>query len=280
MPLDNNDNLKVDETKVFSTDNIFDDIWWELDFWDDTTSFEAVEVKKTDYFNIWANVLSFLNFGIFIVIIISLFFFYVQVSATSTMSFLNPICRFFVWDVNLWWDCSGFSYYKDNYNKKMDQLKWDILSIQIPLLVAEFQSESIWNSKEVQFLLDKSRNKLVPLKILEDFDDIKNEFINKTRIEPSLEAVQWEKNSIVCKDIQITDSFRLSTECRFFAYDSSSMKLASEFQRDIENGGLFKVINKQDTFRVREAPEGDYSYTYMTSLKLDVQYIGENYLNY
>lgn len=255
-----------------NTDNIF----WELDFWEEYIE-EVKVVEEKNLIKTLANIFTYFNFVLAFVLVLFWLYAYLNLQTSNTFSFLNPVCKYILWDVQPNWACSGITYYKDRYDNITSELSWKIFVKQLPLFITEYWNENIWNTKEVQFLLDKSQNKLNPIDILEDFDWIKNDFISKDR-DDSTKYFKWDKRALVCDLVNITDDLSMKIKCTFFTYDLSSMKLASEFQRDVEADWTFKVTSKQENFTQEDISSWEQQYNYSTVLNLNLKYIWESYL--
>jgi hypothetical protein len=68
-----------------------------------------------------------------------------------------------------------------------------------------YKIENFNSSKDVVFLREKSEKKLPVLKILEEFDDLKNSF----------ESI--EKNKIKCTDIEIDNEYIFKANCEAYS---------------------------------------------------------------
>lgn len=278
MPDINDKTISKSDQESSQYEDIFGELWWDLDFWDELQQQEKESVKKSDRMKIISSVLSVFNFIMIVWIVIFWSYLYFQLQTTTTISFLNPICKYIV-DSDISWNCSWYAYHYKNYQNKYNDLEWKIFYDSIWTFIKEYGNDNALKTKWVQFLLDKTKDKLSPINIIEEFDDVKNAFLLKDR-EGGQAYVKWDKKSIQCSDITIQIWWRLSLDCDFYWYDTWTMNLASEFQRDIESELRFNLLSKQTSFTADSVNSWQHKYTYMTKLVLDLQYVWDNYLEY
>lgn len=210
---------------------------------------------------------------------------YIQKSETFNNSeILNPICWIFNWDLQIEWNwCSSIS-----YNNKY--LEWEIESVsksQVKLiswiLPIIYEKASFLNTKEIQFLISKSWNKLKVLDILSKFNYFKSDFV-------------WiEKKKLQCSDYKIDATTKtLSMKCEAFSkwytweiiwfswnknikedmVNGTSISIANSFINYLEKNWkkYFLVIDRQKVFESEVVKWTDW-YTNKTSFDLKLKII-------
>jgi len=93
------------------------------------------------------------------------------------------------------------SKYTDEYKQTKVEQAEKIISI----IDSVYKIENFTKSKDVVFLTTKTQNRVLPLRILEKFDDIKRDY------EP------LEKEKIQCYDIKIKNDNILSLKCMAYS---------------------------------------------------------------
>lgn len=194
--------------------------------------------------------------------------------------YLNPVCHYFLWEV---WrtqeTCSSVSYsLKDYKDKIVKKEKWYFNKIkkQIPHVYA--LSHHIY-SKEVLFLLKKTKYRLRPLQIFQQFDTLKNEF------EP------LNKGKIMCEDMVIQEWWIVNISCAAYSADwggkiiweswnasdinkkeGTSVSVASSFINFLQKKSrYFTVVQKTKKLSFEDILGGQW-YTRKTSFTLRLQF--------
>jgi hypothetical protein len=104
----------------------------------------------------------------------------------NNKTLIDPICPIFIDDIeNTTTFCSSIAFLQDNYTTRLEKLKEDQTTKIIKVIEDLYKIDNFTKTKEVLFLLYKSENKLRVLDILNNFDNIKNEFysLDKQKIQ-------------------------------------------------------------------------------------------------
>jgi hypothetical protein len=96
---------------------------------------------------------------------------------------------------------------KNIYRKDIEETKKFQFSKISSVIGGLYSLENFIYSKEVSFLLDRSKNRVKPTEILAKFDDIKNKF------DPQ------EKSKIQCYNITINKERLLTMSCEAYSSD-------------------------------------------------------------
>lgn len=263
------------KTSEIGTDNIFEEI--ASNFESDLDSNEETqemppEIKKLD---IIAKVLlaSLITFSVIVVFMFSYIWF--QNSEVRNTFLPSSVCWVFSGDANV--DnskgCSSVTALNKDYEQKLNTEKFEILDKTLKLIPDTYEVEDFMNSKEVIFLLDKTKNKVRPLEILEAFDDIKNKF-----------SSIW-KSDVECQNIIINDNEEIEVDCVIYSYDWqsdinwTSQSLAALFQLEFEKSNDFLLLEKQRKFS--SSPVFDKPLvSRKTDLHLRLKYEGWDTINF
>lgn len=268
--------------KGIDTSNIFDD------FSQDSSLVEEVDKLKKEnnkdkfyYLSKSAHFLQTIFWIIFFVFIILFSYIYIQNNENITDSnALDPICFIFVWDINI--DdtfCSSISSLHIKYKTSLEKAQKLQVEGIISILEKLYEIENFAKTKEVIFLTDKSINKLKVLDILEQFDNLKNDF----------NAV--DKQKIQCNALIIdSKSSTLSMNCTAYSawyerwfkwYDASddnyikwtSISIANSFLNYItKKSDIFTVVERQKVFRSESILWEKSDFTNKTSFNLKLKY--------
>lgn len=288
-PLDKKeDNLKIEEeVELSNTDNIFDELSWDLDFWDDLEG-EWDKKKKDKYFfmKIWGTITQVLNVILFLIVWLGIY--YVSIWKDETFNnwwFLDPVCKYIVGDsYEKLWTCWSALYFKKDYEEKEKKLKEEITQKILKIIPEIYAIENFSLSREIVFLVDKSKNRLKPLKILEEFDNLKKTYtqLDKWKITcENVEIKQWNVLTLSCSafstmwnDKIIWFDAEVSSKNKFIWW--TSVTLAASFLNYIEKSSKnFKVLNKQKNFTSSDYTWEGY-YVKRTDFDLSLQYIENN----
>jgi len=116
-------------------------------------------------------------------------------------SLLDPLCLVFLGNIhNEDSYCSSISSLNLRYTKELNTLQKSNITNSLGILEKLYEIKNFNKIKEVIFLVDKSKNKLKVLSILEDFDNIKNKFdeIDKQKIQCSSLIIDGDILSMKC----------------------------------------------------------------------------------
>lgn len=265
-----------------SSENIFEELWA------DAQDIEKLEQsnKKDVYFYIsmiWG-LLKIVNIVLFITIIVLFVYTTIQKSKQDfNLSFLEPICFVFMWNVKDATGCSWVNSKIVSYTTKFDQIKANQFEKIRSIIADIYASENFLYSKEVTFLLDKSKNRVLPLEILTSFDFLKSSF------EP------YEKGKIKCFNINISSNNVVDMTCEAYSSDwdreiigfdgekvntsvqGTSISLANSFINYIEKSSTkFTVVDKQKVFSSAKVSDTGVSYTKKTTFILKLLYNNNN----
>lgn len=261
------------------TANIFEE------FWADEQDIEKLEKRneKDVYFYIWlaGSVLKAANVLLFLTIVVLMMYTTIQKSTSQmNLSFLEPICFLFVGNdihMNAW--CTGVSSAVQKYSNDLENLKKNQFAKISKILGDVYSSQNFVFSKEVTFLLDKSKNRTLPLDIISAFDNM------KTTFEPI------EKNKIKCAEFTIYAPNIVEVTCEAYSSDwdkeivwfdgekinadveGTSISLANSFINYIEKSSeKFAVLEKQKSFTSTRISDSWVSYTRKTVFTLKLLY--------
>lgn len=272
--------LKSDEK---SSKNIFSD------FETEKKEIEKEEKKRYNIFdklNILLKVLQWVF--VLVLLIFILWVSYIQIQKSETFAnneFLNPICSFFNWDLDMWagW-CSSITYNKNLIDQEIKTVFQEQSKKIFSILPIMYEKESYLNTKEIQFLVQKSQNKLKVLEIIEKFNYFLNYF------------TWFEKSKIKCFEFKIDSEKNFTMKCEAFSkwymYDEiiwfsgnknskdesvswTSISIANSFINYLEKNALkyFIVIDKQKVFESEQFLDTSNWYTSKTSFELKLKVI-------
>jgi len=262
--------------------NIFDEFWADEKLKKEVEWIEKEKNKDSVYY-IWiiSNFFTFVNMIILLAFMIFWAYIYIQNDETiKDVSYLTPICKVFIdeqWDYS---DCSSVSALTLDYENKNKILIKKYYEENLPLIESIYKNLSFIDSKEVSFLINKTKNKLHVLKVLSEFDKMKNDFspLNKTRIK--------------CSDLIIDSNNEITMDCSAYSWiwdwkilwfsgenkwlDKvywTSISVASSFINFIEKyeNSSFLILDKPKKFNFIEIVDNN-GYTRKTDFKLKLKY--------
>ncbi len=258
--------------------NIFDEFSGDEALQNEIAEAEREKSKDMSYY-LWkvGSIFYIINIFVFLSIILLSAYIYIQKNEELyNVSYLDPLCKILIGDVEeIWGSCSSVSALSKNINEKYQAI-WSQYYSQVANMLGDvyFISNFVL-SKEIMFLLDKSENRLEPLGILSEFDDLKNSFepVNKAKIQ--------------CTDINIQKNGMIDMVCE--AYSSrwdrniigasgsaketiktkwTSISIASSFLNYIEkNAQGFVLVEKPKSFGYEEVIDGS-GFTRKTSFDI------------
>jgi len=175
------------------------------------------EIEKNDldtqkdiyyYLKKISTVVLFCNVFLFLWFIVSLGYIYIQNNSERTeYSFLTPVCNLILWSKEITpGTCFGISPILNEYSSKLQELQLQQSSDILPLLGEKYWLENFNLSRKIAFILEKWENRLMPLDILSDFDEMKDTFS------------ATDKSEISCYNMSIVDDM-LSMTCDSFSSD-------------------------------------------------------------
>ncbi len=277
--------MKSPLPKEWSTPvNIFADFSSDKKLNDEVTKMEEKKKKTPLYYvSVATNIFKSLNIILFLWIVLFYAYYYAQKSSSIDLSLLDPICGVFVWDVPaLDSGCTWVTSFLDRLKFQTEDLKTQEYSKISSIIGDIYASENFIYSKEITFLINKSKLRAKPLEILKEFDRLKNQF------EP------FEKSKVSCYDLTFGDWNNFKVTCDAFSSDwdskivgfswdksrstvqGTSISVANSFINFMqENSKAFTVINKQKVFWTFQVNENG-PYTKKTKFTLEMIYNTDN----
>lgn len=275
--------FKEDTTSIeeVSNNNIFDELAWEIDFWDDV-NIENKKIKKDKlhYIKLVWNIIWNTNIFIFIILIFLYIYLYIQNNTDLyNKTYLNPICPVILWDNIAIWDsnCSSIRSLLEVKEKEIFELKDKQYKELISLVPDIYKVDNFLFSKDIKFLLSQTESKLKVLDMIEEFDDLLKKF-------------NWvDKGQIKCSSLDITKDSIFNISCDLFSSDWNnevfwydwtsrsyiewtSITLASSFLNYLEKeSDNFILLNKQKGF-TKESIDSFWYYTQKTTVNLELKY--------
>ena len=264
--------------------DIFEWFASDEDLLQDVSEFEKDQSKDVyDYANITGNVCKILNVILFVTILLLGAYVYIQKNESYTNSkLLDPFCNIFLWNVELSDTyCSSISSALVSLNTQLDTKQTSQFKKISDIIGPLYLSTDFINSSEVVFLYDKTRQRLRPLKIISEFDRLKNEFETA------------DKSALSCYDIEISENI-MSAKCDTYSSDwdkniilpdgetqwsiwGTSISIASSFLDYIEkNSSAIRVIDKPKYFSSESVSGENWGYTKKTTFFLKFEYIDSN----
>ena len=261
--------------------NIFNEITKNADITNDT---DKIKEKKDlyDYLSFYTKTFKLISYILLLIMMLSSTYVYIQKSESFyEHPYLNLLCPLFLWsDVSSyisWENCSSITTYNKKITNDVNTLKQEQFN-KIVEQVPKIYELTSSNSKEKDFLLAKSKERLKVLNIIEEFEKMKNDYS------------YVDKDRIVCKDIVIDSKNVFKANCEAYSsywdddivwYDWSkkvngtSISVAMSFLNYIQTkSNKFTLINKQKTFSQESTNIGFY--IYKTGFSLEMKYNGDN----
>ena len=274
-------NSKDDVSQSAQTENIFDELSNSAEIKQEIEKADKVNEKDIYYYlKKISGLLMILNIVTLLFILLGAYYIYVQQSdERKEYSYLAPICSLFVWS-NAYFPntCYGITYALNDYSQKLETETQKQVNLLLPLVGEVYSLENFNLSRKMSFILEKSKDRLKPKEILENFDLIKNAFSPTDK---------WE---LQCYDITISNNI-LSATCDAYSSDwntdiltvrettlvtlpwwGTSVSKASSFLYFLENyaESSFEILEKPRSFSsesVQIAP-----YTQKTTFQFQLLY--------
>lgn len=269
--------------------NIFSELSGELDFW--AKKEEVVEIKKDKLYYLKMTWKYMFYSNIWFVVILFMLYLFVSIQNNKDLynkPFLDPFCFVILSDEekNTWDYCSSVSSLLQDYELKNKSLTEKISTKLSSMIWDVYAIENFVNSKEVSFLIDNKTNRLLVLNMLNDFDNMKNDFTG------------FDKWKIDCKNLKISNDYTLDVECNLnssswemsnsawewivwfswdrkeWTIDGSSITLAASFLNFIERNPTynFQLLEKQKDFKSDFVVWEETSYVKKTTIKFKLKY--------
>jgi hypothetical protein len=264
--------------------NIFADFTNDKKLSEDVNKIEEKK-KKTPLYYIWitTNILKSLNIVFFLWIVTFYAYYYAQKSDNIDLSLLDPVCSLFIGNVSsLDNGCTWVTSLLNKIENQTETLKKTQYSKISSVIWDVYATENFIYSKEISFLIDKSKTRVKPLEVLKEFDRLKNEF------EP------YEKSKIICSDLVFSVGNNLKVTCEAYSSDwdskivgfswdksresvqGTSISVANSFLNYIqENSQVFTLLNRQKVFSTFPINENG-PYTKKTVFYIELGYNSDN----
>lgn len=259
--------------------DIFEWFTADAELLQEVDEFEQKQSKDMyDYANMSWNGFKVMNILLFVSILVLWAYIYIQKDdQMSDAPLLAPICGLFLWDSYTWDSCASISFKKSELSSVIEETKSKQLVAIGNVIQPLYLSTDFVNSSEVVFLYDKTKTRLKPLSILEEFDRLKNQFENA------------DKSALECSNIEIKDNI-MSAKCDAYSSDwdktivlpdgnassrigGTSISIASSFLDYIENNSsTLRVLEKPKYFSSENVAGENGGYTKKTTFFLQLEY--------
>lgn len=271
-----------DELNIFEDFNSNEDLKKEIE--------ELKEEKKRDFFfyaiHTWS-LLKVMNLMLFLFFSVLYVYFYLQDKEDLFDSqILNPVCSYFLWDINSWdVSCSSVTHAINKAQAENNTLKNNQFTSVVKVVPNVYSSLNWFEWEEITFLLSKTKNRLRPMEIIEEFDILKNSFETD------------DKKKITCVDLRIDNEYKLSAKCSALSrwyetkivwYDWSkwenvlvsgtSASIAASFLNYIKKKSKWKFILIDQQREFSSIDDIQDWYTKKTNFDLKLQYNSDNLL--
>ena len=274
----NNENNNDLESK-----NIFDDFSDDSGLIDEVNSVKNKKNKDMFfYFQKTGGILQVIFWPWLIILGILSTYIYAQNNVElKDSNILNPFCSIILWDIENpeYNSCSSITHIEEYYSKKLFEIKTEQTSFILDIIIDLYSFENFSKSKEILFLLDKTNNKLPVLWILEQFDNLKNEFndLDKQKIQCNSIYIDAEKSLLSMSCIAYSAWFerwlRWFDGTDDFPLKGTSVSIANSFLNFInKKSDIFNVVNRQKVFSSTSSLWADTDFTNQTSFKLQLEY--------
>ncbi|MDD2908044.1 MAG: hypothetical protein PHH98_05385 [Candidatus Gracilibacteria bacterium] len=267
--------------------NIFDEFSTDSSLVDEVEKLKEETNKDTFYYiSLTGKILQKIFIILFLLFILLFGYIYIQKSDSfSDNSLLDPICSIFIDSSILKPEgttyCSSVSFTKTYYEGVLEKVKTEQTSKILENIIKIYEENNFTKTRDIVFLLDKSKDRLSVLKVLEKFDTLKNDYSGNI-----------DKSEIQCERISIdTDKKELVMTCYSFAqgYESSiigfqgtkdeeditggtSISIANSFLNYIEkNSKEFTLIDRQKVFSSESMTGESNGYTNKTSFDVKLK---------
>lgn len=281
--------LKEDEKILdneINSSNIFE--WFEGNLSLDKEVKNIKESEKKDifyYLSFFWRAFEILFFCLLFVFLLCLLYINIQKNDTVINSTtLDPFCQLILWDLNNKYDyCYSVYALNKEYNKDYNKLINYQVSKILEIVWDVYEVDNFTKSKEVDFLINETKTKVRPLKVIEKFDNLKRGF-------------HIDKDIIRCNNFLIKSNNILSADCEAsstfyerilwfdwtnnYMVEWTSISIASSFLNYIERKSSdFILINKQKLFTSKSIVWDNWWFNNKTHFKLELQYLNNNLLN-
>ncbi len=278
----------INETQKEQTDstNIFND------FVDDENLLKEVEqIKKEENKDLFYYILkfsSFLQFLFWIILLVALLLYYYTYiqnnEELSNSQILDPVCSIFTGEIEKPKDiyyCSSIAYLKNRYKKDLETTKKSYSDKILSMIEKVYEIDNFSNTRQVLFLVDKSKEKTKVLSVLDEFDSLKNKFnpLDKWKIQCNSLSIKSTNNSLSMVCTAYSGDY--DRWIRWFDGSNepikllkwSSLSIANSFINYIEKtSDKFEVVNKQKMFKSEPVISNKTHFTNKTVFNLELIY--------
>lgn len=272
--------MEGEKNNSFEDLNIFNEIS-QNSYWKSDTENVKKEKDVYDYLSFYSSIFKFLNYVFFIIIMLFSTYIFIQKSEEFYDSaYLNLFCPLFLWaeasDYTSWSNCSSITTYNKKITADLNNLRQNQFAKIVELIPKIYELTSS-NTKEKDFLVSKSRERLKVLNIIEEFEKLKNDYN------------YVDRNKIVCKEIVIDSNNVFKASCDAYSTEwdeivwyewkekvnGTSISVAVSFLNYIQTkSSNFTLLNKQKNFS--QEPTNFWFYIYKTSFNLEMKYNWDN----
>ena len=263
--------------------NIFSDFTNDTKLQADITVMEEKNKKTLLYYiQMATGIFKTTNALIFVCIWLFSLYAKAQSSEMIDLSLLKPVCFIFEWsNFTDYANCTSITSRSLQVKSQIELIKAEQFEKISPLIADIYSVENFIFSKEITFLINKSKNRVKPLQILREFDLLKNKF------EP------LEKSKISCSQISLHEENILKLSCEAFSSDwdkqivgfswdksqnsveGTSLSIATSFLNFLdENAKNFTLLNKQKVFSTSSVNNGPY--TKKTSFDVELKFLNDS----
>ena len=285
MSLDKKEEINDNDV---SSSNIFEDFDTNQNLMDEVEKLKTEYNKDMFYYlSLFWKIIQTIFWLLLLFYIVLYSYIYVQNNKDFwDKQFLEPFCYILNWtDKEIPWSSSCGSAKASNLllSGSVFALKNEQFESIKTILPIAIEQDNFLKTKEISFLLYKSTNRLKILEVLEEFNNLKNEFT----------STSW-KSKLVCSNLSIdSNSEEISMSCNsyynwfdkwiiWFNWDSSeikesgvygtSMSYANSFLNYIEKkSDNFTLINRQKIFTVSQMPPDNFWYTNVTNFTITLK---------
>lgn len=274
--------VKTDKNdEKLDTSNIFEE-FSENDWLKDEVEKIIQSQNKNAYYylkKIWIYLSTLFWLLLVTVLLVYVYVFIQEKDDLTNSGLLDPFCFIILWDVEKSkWLCSSISSENKTYTDDVAEIKQKQLKSIYSIIESLYKIENFSKTKEIIFLTEKTDLKLPVLKILEDFDNLINEF------EPI------EKWKLKCFDIEINNNYVFKARCDAYStvFDSQikwfdwtdknkvwwkSVSYANSFINYIEKkSDNFTHMSKQKIFNSASLLGETTAFTNKTTFYLELKY--------
>lgn len=254
--------LNTSSSSVESSKNIFDEFSTDSSLINEVEKLKEEQKKDLFYYlSLVSKIFQKVFILALVLFIFSYWYLYIQKNENfSNSAIIDSICFLFM-DPSIErpeWSpyCSSVSYVKNYYKTKLTSEKLEQSKKILENLVKIYEQENFSKTKEMSFLIDKSKETLSTLSVLERFNSLKNEFswIDKSRVQCSKLEIDFDKKTLAMKCSSFSQWYErwiiwFSWKKNYDEIWGTSISIANSFLNYIEkNSTDFTLIDRQKIF--------------------------------